>query len=109
MPPAASSSRVTNCPPAEWPEITIALRFGKFALFASARTIASIKSYDVSFGLLLATPPDRQLSPPHGQLTSLGASVSRQPVPLFDAMRGEITIVSLKAFARNAAARLVRK
>ena len=45
---------------------------------------------------MVATPPDRQLSPPHGQLTSFAASVSRQQL-LFDANRGEIAIVFSRA------------
>ena len=43
-----------------------------------------MKSYEVSFASLIATPPERQLSPPHGQLTSFAASWSGQP-PLFAA------------------------
>jgi hypothetical protein len=68
-----------------------------------------MKSYEVSFALFVATPPDLQLSPAQGQFTSFGAIVSRQPVPLFEASRGEITIVLSNAPAKNAAAKLVRK
>jgi hypothetical protein len=67
-----------------------------------------MKPYEVRFASLIAAPPERQLSPPHGQLTSLIARVSRQ-LPLFEEKRGEITIVFWIASARNAAARAVRK
>ena len=70
-----------------------------------------MKSYDVSLPSLYETsaaPPERQLSPLHGQLTSFGASLSWQPRSL-DAKRGEMTIVFSSASARNAAASAVRK
>jgi hypothetical protein len=68
-----------------------------------------VKSNDVSWALPLAMPPDRQLSPLHGQFTSLAASVSLQPAPSLDANRGEMTIASSSAPARKAAASAVVK
>src|ERR1019366_8302325 len=95
-------------PPAEWPETTMALRLGKTSFFASLRRISSVKSNDVNFSLLVAVPPERQLSPVQLQVTSLGANWSRQ-LPVLDAMRGAMTMVSSSAPPRKAAARAVRK
>jgi hypothetical protein len=50
-----------------------------------------MKSYEVSLLLLVAMPPDRQLS--RRRASSLRwRPASRQPVSLFEAKRGEITI-----------------
>src|SRR6266849_2218316 len=76
---------------------------------ANRRKITSIKSYDVNSLLLAETPPDRQVSPEQLQLISFAARVSLHPRPSLDARRGAITIVSLSAPARNAAASPVRK
>ena len=51
----------------------------------------------------------RQLSPLQLQLTSFVSSLSEQPRSLFDAIRGEMTTVSSRAPARNAAAVAVLK
>ena len=55
-----------------------------------------------------ATPPARQLTPPHGQFTSCSPSWSLQ-LPWLDANRSETTTVSSSAPARKAAATPVRK
>src|SRR2546421_293033 len=103
------TERVTYCAPAEWPVRTIPFRFGKTAFRDSWRKIWSIKSYDVSLLLLVATPPERQLSPEQLQLISSAATVSRQPRLSFDAKRGAIMIVSSNALARKPAASALRK
>src|ERR1017187_5682642 len=86
----------------------MALRLGKTSFLASLRRISSVKSNDVNFSLLAAVPPERQLSPAQLQLTSLGANWSWQ-LPVLEATRGAMTMVSSSAPPRNAAARAVRK
>src|SRR5947208_10328692 len=86
----------------------MAFKLGNASLLARRRRISSKKSKDISFSLFVAVPPDRQLSPLHGQLTLFTASMSIHSRPLFDANRGEITTVSSRAPARNVAASAVR-
>src|ERR1035438_10129897 len=86
------AQRSTYWPPAEWPETTMALRLGKKSFFASLRRISSVKSNDVNFSLLVAVPPERQLSPAQLQLTSLGANWSRQ-LPVLEARRAADGVV----------------
>src|SRR3954463_12891888 len=86
----------------------MARRLGNICLFASFFRIASMKSKDVRSLWLGGHHHERQLSPPQLQLTSFGASTSRQP-PSADATRGAITTASSSAPARNAAAVAVAK
>jgi hypothetical protein len=87
----------------------MAFKFGKTSLRDSFRSNSSAKSNDRSLSSFVAVPPERQLSPLHGQLTSFGARVSRHPLLLFAANRGEMTMVSSSAPARNVAASAERK